>query len=66
MLKIYVHSPKAGDFLAFHWTRDYNPEQGCERAFIDAKKFNIEIDQAWAVDDNGVTLASISENLKAA
>lgn len=60
MLKIYVHSHKLGDFLAFHWTRDYNPEQGCEKAFNDAKLFGIDINQAWAVDDKGITVASIS------
>jgi len=44
---IFARKADGSEFECFHWCRD--AQSGIARAFADAKRFGVEIVDAWAV-----------------
>lgn len=49
---IFARKADGTEFECFRWCRD--AASGVDRAFVDAKRFGIEIVEAWAVDSFGI------------
>lgn len=59
---IFARKVNGEVFECFRWCRD--AESGVRRAFVDARKFGVDIAEAWAVDSFGVACLIKMENMR--
>lgn len=55
---IFARKADGSEFECFRWCRD--AQSGVDRAFVDAKRFGVDIVEVWAVDHIGIAFKKVA------